>query len=62
MKIVDNEVAPTLSIAATKGSAAEPGTNGEFTVTLSGPTDSATSVVLNYTNPGNPASIAVNGF
>ncbi len=61
MKIVDNEVAPTLSIAATKGSAAEPGTNGEFTVTLSGPTDSATSVVLNYTNPGNPASIAVNG-
>ncbi len=60
MKIVDNEAAPTLSIAATKGSAAEPGTDGEFTVTLSGPTDSATTVNLNYTSPGNPASIAVN--
>jgi len=64
MNIVDNELAPTISITATDSTATENvgGTDpGQFTVTMSGASDTNTVVALNYA-AGNPATVAVNGL
>ena len=61
MNIVDNEATPTISITANKASAAEPATNGQYTITMTGASDTDTVVSLNYA-AGNPATVAVNGI
>ena len=48
--IADDEDAATVSIAATTDAASEPGTDGQFTVTLSSATD--TDTVVNYSIGG----------